>query len=162
MFPRCHQGGGGRIQGGELTGKQEPRWGDAGMGNSPACPRVPAGAAPGAAGRAPSPGPACRMCWRSQAPTRTLLLPGATRGSQGGSESREVHGGRGGLGEQGEDVWVLLWGQSLFSGGLVLSFGVSVSAQLLPFNTRDGHRAHKILTWSRTLKAAGLGNCWPF
>lgn len=81
---------------------------------------------------------------------------------QGGSESREVCGGRGGLGGQGEDGWVPLWGQGLFSGGLVLSFGVSVSAQLLPFNTRDGHCAHKILTWCRTLKAAGLGNCWPF
>lgn len=67
-----------------------------------------------------------------------------------------------GWGNRGRMSGCLWWGQSLFSGGLVLSFGVSVSAQLLPFNTRDGHRAHKILTWSRTLKATGVGNCWPF
>lgn len=113
-------------------------------------------------GKLPRPAPACRMCWRSQAPNRSLLLPCGTRGSQCRSEGWEVFGGAGGGCLNACGGHVLAWGQGLFFGVSVLSFRVSVSAQLLPFNTRDGHCAHKILICSRPLKATKFGDFLAF
>lgn len=135
-----------------MRGKQETRWGDAGMGNSPGCTRVPARAA----------------CLEQQGkldagcaggvkhPTGPFCFPVAPEDPRAGVRA----GGAGGAG--GGCLGACCGDRVCSLQGLVLSFGVSVSAQLLPFNTRYGHCAHKILTWSRTMKDTKFGELLAF
>lgn len=153
-----------------MTGKHKKRWEDAGI----------------QALGIHLPAPLCQSeqaAWRSRESSPSLTLPGGCAGGVKhpaglfcfpvapedpslGLRAGRFMGVWEGWGKRGRMSGCLLWGcpgdRVCSLGILVLSFGVSLSAQLLPFTTRGGRRTHEILTCSSALKATKFGEFLAF